>query len=51
MASCSLGFLLADEFGEALRAELELDDVVVVDAAGGDEAFGVGALLFVCDVH
>jgi hypothetical protein len=46
-----LGFFLADEFGEALGAELELDRVVVVDLAGGDEAFGVGDFLFVCDVH
>jgi hypothetical protein len=40
-----LGFGLADELGEAGGAELELDDVVVVDAGGGDEAFGVGGLL------
>ena len=38
-----LGFGLADEFGEAFGAELELDGIIVVDAGGGDEAVGLGA--------
>ncbi len=38
-----LGLGLADEFGEALGAQLELDGIIVVDAAGGDEAVGLGA--------
>ena len=38
-----LGLGLADEFGKALGAEFELDQViVVVDAAGGDVAVGLG---------
>ena len=37
-----LGFGLADEFREALGAQLEFDGIVVVDAAGGDEAVGLG---------
>ena len=38
-----LGLGLADELGEAVGAELELERGVVVDAAGGDEAVGLGA--------
>jgi len=38
-----LGLGLADEFGEALGAQFELDGIIVVDAAGGDEAVGLGA--------
>jgi hypothetical protein len=55
-----LGFGLADEFGEALGAQLQLDEVIVVDAAGGDEALcfiasGRGAtqanLSFLLEIH
>ena len=37
------GFGLADEFGEALGAQFELNRIIVVDAAGGDQAVGLGA--------
>jgi hypothetical protein len=36
------GFGLADEFGETFGAEFELDGVIVVEAAGGDEAVSLG---------
>lgn len=39
-----LGFGLADELGEAFGAEFELDGVIVVEAAGGDEAVGLGGV-------
>ncbi len=37
-----LGFSLANELGEALGAQFELDGIIVVDTAGGDEAVGLG---------
>ena len=35
------GFVLADEFGEAGGAELQLEGLVVFDAGGGDEALRI----------
>jgi hypothetical protein len=55
-----LRLLLPDEIGEALGAQFQLDHDVVVDLAGGDEAFGFGGFaagvvavefLFVGEVH
>jgi len=55
-----LRLVLTNEFGEPLRAQLQINCVVVIDLTGRDEALGLRALggravqvefIFVCEVH